>query len=105
DREGGAVVSRQRIRMKQSSAGFVAAASFAFTFAFTFAFAATATGAPAGGAATPWIGLSLGDTGKFGGVRVREVLDGSPGQKAGVAAGDEVLALDERSTPTARQLI
>lgn len=52
---------------------------------------------------SPWIGLTL-DTGKQG-THVREVHPESPGAKAGIKAGEEVLALDGESTPSAQTLI
>ena len=55
-------------------------------------------------AQTPWVGLSLGP-GSFGGARVKSVLPGSPGERAGIHAGDEVLAIDERPTATAEDVI
>ena len=54
----------------------------------------------------PWIGLVLTDKGaKFGGTRVREVIPGSPGQKAGLTAGDEVLSIDDHPTRTSQALV
>jgi peroxiredoxin len=51
-----------------------------------------------------WVGLALAP-GSQGGVRIRGVVDGAPAQRAGVTAGDEVLAVDELRTPTADKLI
>jgi peroxiredoxin len=48
-------------------------------------------------AAPPWIGLQLGPGG-FGGARVKSVIPGSPGERAGIHAGDEVLAVDDKAT-------
>ncbi len=58
-------------------------------------------------AGDPWIGLLLSDEGggRFGGTRVKEVVGGSPGEKAGIAAGDEVLAIDDHLTATSRSVI
>jgi peroxiredoxin len=53
---------------------------------------------------SPWIGLVL-DRGAQGGARVKEVVDGAPGQKAGIKAGDEVLALDAEKTDSVQGLI
>ena len=50
-------------------------------------------------AQAPWIGLSLAG-GSFGGARVKAVIPGSPGEKAGIHVGDEVLAIDDRATAT-----
>ncbi len=47
-------------------------------------------------AAGAWIGLVL-DRGT-GGVQVREVVDGSPGQRAGIAPGESILSIDELAT-------
>jgi peroxiredoxin len=53
-----------------------------------------------------WIGVLLQENGaKFGGTRVREVMHGSPGEKAGISAGDEVLAIDNHKTQTSQALI
>jgi peroxiredoxin len=54
--------------------------------------------------ADAWLGLLLAD-GAHGGARVKEALAGSPGQKAGIAAGDEVLSVDGSATPTPNALI
>ena len=55
-------------------------------------------------ASDPWIGLVL-ERGSQGGTRVREVMEGAPGQKAGIKAGDEVLALDAEKTDSVQVLI
>jgi peroxiredoxin len=52
----------------------------------------------------PWIGLQLGG-GAFGGVKVKQVIEGSPGEKAGIRAGDEVVALDDRKIESTGSLI
>jgi peroxiredoxin len=52
----------------------------------------------------PWIGLEL-EAGHKGGVRVRRVVPDAPGQRAGIAAGDEVLAIDEARVAAPRELI
>ncbi len=67
--------------------------------------AATAVAAAAAVEGAPWIGLQLGEGARFGGTRVKEVMDGSPGQKAGIAAGDEVLSIDGHETPRAQTVI
>ncbi len=55
-------------------------------------------------AEAPWVGLSLGG-GSFGGARVKSVLPGSPGERAGIHAGDEVLAIDDKDTPSPEAVI
>jgi peroxiredoxin len=55
-------------------------------------------------AASPWIGITLGP-GSFGGARVKTVMPGSPGERAGLHAGDEVLTIDDRPTQTPEQVI
>ena len=70
-------------------------------------FAVVLLGLCAGGAAraeAPWIGLSL-TAGSFGGARVKAVVPGSPGERAGVHAGDEVLTIDDRPTQTPQAVI
>jgi peroxiredoxin len=54
-------------------------------------------------AAAPWIGLSLeeGDAG----AKVRQVMDSSPGQRAGIKEGEQVTALDATPTPNPAALI
>ncbi len=54
--------------------------------------------------APPWVGLQLG-AGTFGGAKVKSVIAGSPGERAGIHAGDEVLAIDERSTAEPKDVI
>lgn len=58
----------------------------------------------AGAAGDAWIGLELGD-GKHGGVYIRSVVAGAPGERAGLRAGDEVLLVDEHRMETPSQLI
>lgn len=41
----------------------------------------------------PWIGIEL-DRGQHGGARVKRVLEGTPGERAGLHDGDEVLSVD-----------
>jgi peroxiredoxin len=61
---------------------------------------------PAFAAGDAWLGLLLADSGaQFGGTRVKEVLGGSPGEKAGIAVGDEVLSIDDRKTESSGVLI
>ncbi|HEX9101646.1 MAG TPA: redoxin domain-containing protein, partial [Polyangia bacterium] len=43
--------------------------------------------------------------GSFGGARVKAVIPGSPGERAGIHGGDEVLAVDERATGSADDVI
>lgn len=67
------------------------------------ALALVAVAAPAY-AVSPWIGITLGG-GSFGGARVKTVLPGSPGDKAGLRAGDEVLTIDDRATQSPNDVI
>jgi peroxiredoxin len=55
-------------------------------------------------AASPWIGLNLGG-GSFGGAKVKAVIPGSPGERAGIHAGDEVLAIDDDVTASPAAVI
>jgi peroxiredoxin len=55
-------------------------------------------------AEAPWVGLQLGP-GSFGGAKVKSVLPGSPGERAGIKAGDEVLAIDDAQTPSPETVI
>lgn len=60
-----------------------------------------------GGAAVaepPWVGLQLG-AGSFGGAKVKSVIPGSPGERAGIHAGDEVLSVDDSDTDSAQAVI
>ncbi len=52
----------------------------------------------------PWVGLQLG-AGRFGGARVKAVVPGSPGERAGIHAGDEVLSIDDKPTESAQAVI
>jgi peroxiredoxin len=52
----------------------------------------------------PWIGLQLGP-GTFGGAKIKAVLPGSPGERAGIHSGDEVLAIDDRPTAQPKDVI
>src|SRR5689334_2859962 len=54
-------------------------------------------------AAAPWIGIALekGPTG----VRVKSVLADTPGERAGIHEGDEVLSIDGAAVHTSRELI
>src|SRR5262245_30203242 len=58
---------------------------------------------PGVAAATPWIGLSLGP-GTHGGVAILNVVEGSPGRRAGIVAGEEVLSIDGQPFREAREL-
>jgi peroxiredoxin len=62
---------------------------------------------PARAEGGPWIGLRLDEHGggKFGGARVREVVSGSPGEKAGIHTGEEVLAVGAHVTPSASSVV
>jgi peroxiredoxin len=55
-------------------------------------------------AAKPWIGLNLG-AGTFGGAKVKSVVAGSPGDRAGIHAGDEVLTIDGAVTDSPAAVI
>src|SRR5262249_23517829 len=54
--------------------------------------------------ASPWLGIRL-DAGQRGGPKVGSVVRGSPGEKAGIAAGDEILTLDDHATPSPAELV
>src|SRR5689334_6133244 len=54
-------------------------------------------------AGSAWIGLVL-DRGT-GGVKVRQVMDGSPGQRAGIHPGETVTHIDDTPTPAPEQFI
>jgi peroxiredoxin len=56
-------------------------------------------------AESPWIGLALGADGKFGGAKVNSVIPQSPGDRAGIHAGDEVVAIDGLMTATPQEVI
>jgi len=70
----------------------------------TLAFIAVLLSSAVALAAPPWIGLQLG-AGSFGGAKVKSVIPGSPGERAGIHAGDEVLAVDDRVTSNANEVI
>ena len=70
----------------------------------TLAFLAVLLSSLAAVAAPPWVGLQLGP-GSFGGAKVKSVIPGSPGERAGIHAGDEVLAVDDRATADASEVI
>jgi peroxiredoxin len=55
--------------------------------------------------ASPWIGLNLVGTGSFGGAQVKTVVPGSPGERAGIKPGDEVLSIDDVPTATPAAVI
>jgi peroxiredoxin len=55
-------------------------------------------------AASPWVGLQLGP-GSFGGARVKAVVPGSPGERAGIHAGEEVLSIDDHATAAPNDVI
>jgi peroxiredoxin len=55
-------------------------------------------------AQAPWIGLSLG-AGSFGGAKVKAVIAGSPGERAGIHASDEVLSIDDVPTDSPQAVI
>ena len=72
------------------------------------AIAALAPAAPAspGRAAepsSPWLGVGI-EAGESG-VRITEIIDGTPAERAGLARGDEILALGEIRVRTPRQLV
>ena len=51
----------------------------------------------------PWIGIEL-DRGRGGGVLVKRVLDGAPGERAHLRAGDEIVTVDGTPVTTPEQL-
>ncbi len=53
---------------------------------------------------TPWLGVYL-DQSQEGLVEIQQVLDGSPAAKAGLRAGDLILACDQVPVPTVDALI
>ena len=53
--------------------------------------------------ARPWIGILLAPGAE--GVKISSVLDGTPGQRAGLIANDEVLAIDGTAIKAPRELI
>jgi cytochrome c biogenesis protein CcmG, thiol:disulfide interchange protein DsbE len=53
--------------------------------------------------ASPWLGIGI-ERGKRG-VKVNQVIEGAPADLAGVAIGDEVLAIDRRPVLTPEDLI
>ena len=57
----------------------------------------------AAAAPAPWIGLALEDG--EGGARVRQVMENSPGQRAGIQAGETVVAIDATPTPNPAAVI
>src|SRR5688572_3521702 len=63
------------------------------------------TALAAGGIETarPWIGIVIGKGTR--GVLVKEVVDKTPAQKAGLKAGDEVLSIDGTAVKEQAQLI
>lgn len=52
----------------------------------------------------PWVGLQLGP-GTFGGAKVKSVIPGSPADRAGIKAGDEVLSIDDKATDSPQAVI
>jgi peroxiredoxin len=72
-----------------------------FTIAFVAAFYSVAA---VRAADTPWIGIEL-DAGPHGGARVKRVLENSPGEKAGLQGGDEVMTIDGVKASSAKALI
>jgi thiol-disulfide isomerase/thioredoxin len=53
--------------------------------------------------ATPWIGISLDEGSK--GVVIKGVIPGTPGEEAGLAAGDEVIAIDSKTVTNPNEMI
>ena len=74
------------------------------TLALMFVMLSTILASGAALAAPPWIGLQLGP-GSFGGARVKAVVPGSPGERAGIHAGEEVLSVDDRATAAPNDVI
>ena len=54
--------------------------------------------------ASPWIGITLGP-GSFGGARIKSVVPNSPGERAGLHAGDEILTIDDHPTQAPEEVI
>lgn len=59
--------------------------------------------APPDSEGSPWLGIVI-EPGKRG-VRVKDVVDGAPADLAGIAVGDEVLAIDRRPVVSPEDLI
>ncbi|HEY1585156.1 MAG TPA: PDZ domain-containing protein, partial [Polyangia bacterium] len=74
------------------------------TLAVRFVMLSTILASGAALAAPPWVGLQLGP-GSFGGARVKAVVPGSPGERAGIHAGEEVLSVDDRTTAAPNDVI
>lgn len=74
-----------------------------FAVIFASASAGVGTAQAEVGTARPWIGVLI-ETGDKG-VRIKQVVDGTPAQKAGLQAADEVLALDGTTTKDPAELI
>jgi thiol-disulfide isomerase/thioredoxin len=53
--------------------------------------------------ATPWIGITLDQGSK--GVLIKGVMPGTPGAEAGLAAGDEVIAVDSKIVTNPNEMI
>jgi peroxiredoxin len=51
----------------------------------------------------PWLGIGIEDGQR--GVRITEVIDGTPAQHAGMAVGDEIVRLDGRALSTSDELL
>ncbi|HKE14083.1 MAG TPA: redoxin domain-containing protein [Kofleriaceae bacterium] len=59
-------------------------------------------GPGAGGERPPWLGVGIEDGQR--GVRITEVIDGTPADRAGLAIGDEIVRLDGRPLTAAGDL-
>src|SRR5262249_54120565 len=57
--------------------------------------------APSSAQNRAWIGITLEPEG----VKIREVMEGAPGERAGLRAGDEILAIDGARVTTPTELI
>jgi peroxiredoxin len=61
-------------------------------------------GGVAAAAETPWIGIEL-DRGSRGGALIKGVIPHAPGERAGLHAGDEILAVDTVAATSPKALI
>jgi peroxiredoxin len=61
-----------------------------------------AAGADEGGERPPWLGVGIADGQR--GVRVTEVIDGTPAARAGILVGDEIARIDGRPLATTDDL-
>jgi cytochrome c biogenesis protein CcmG, thiol:disulfide interchange protein DsbE len=59
-------------------------------------------GSPPIGQATPWIGITLEQGSQ--GILIKSIMPGTPAEAAGLAAGDEVIAIDSRKVTKTSEL-